>query len=105
MTDGKWTVGRPEVRVDPIPIPLLQFEGARIQKERITKQDTVDFGATIAQVAMQSKTTKEHKHTQIAAERVLKNASEPLRMEQEGWIEEVSDHWPKRYGEESRGEK
>ena len=42
-----------------------------------------------AQVAMQSKTTKEHKHTQIAAERESKNASEPLRMEQKGRIEEM----------------
>ena len=47
MTDGKWTVDRPEVRVDPIPIPPLPFEGARIQRERITKQDMDEFGATI----------------------------------------------------------
>ena len=31
MTDGKWTVDRPAVRVDPIPIPSLPFEGARVQ--------------------------------------------------------------------------
>ena len=36
MTDGQWTVDRPEVRVDPIPVPPLPFEGARIQRERIT---------------------------------------------------------------------
>ena len=53
MTDGKWTVDRPEVRVDPIPIPPLPFEGARIQRERITKKD-ID-----AKAAMPSKTTKE----------------------------------------------
>ena len=47
MTDGKWTVDRPEVRVDPIPIPPLPFKGARIQRERITKQDINEFGATI----------------------------------------------------------
>ena len=48
-TDGKWTgtVDRPEVRVDPIPIPPLPSEGARIQRERITKQDIDEFGATI----------------------------------------------------------
>ena len=39
MTDGKWTVDRPEAQVDPIPIPPLPFEGARVQRERITKQD------------------------------------------------------------------
>ena len=46
MTDGKWTMDRPEVRVERLD----------------------------AQVAMQSKTTKEHKHTLIAAERESKNA-------------------------------
>ena len=43
----RWTVDRPEVRVDLIPIPPLPFEGARIQRERITKQDIDEFGATI----------------------------------------------------------
>ena len=47
MTDGRWTVGRPEAQVDPIPIPPLPFEGARVQRERITKQDINEFGATI----------------------------------------------------------
>ena len=35
MTDGRWTVDAPDVRVDPIPIPPLPFDGARIQRERI----------------------------------------------------------------------
>ena len=47
MTDGKWTVDRPEVRVYPIPFPPLPFEGSRIQRERITRQDVDEFGATI----------------------------------------------------------
>ena len=47
MTDGRWTVDRPEAQVDPIPIPPLPFEGARIQRERITKQDIDEVGATI----------------------------------------------------------
>ena len=42
-----------------------------------------------AQVAMQSKTTKEHRHTQIDAGSELKNASELLRMEQKDWIGET----------------
>ena len=46
-TDGKWAVDRPEVRVDPIPIPPLPFEGARIHRERITTQDIDEFGATV----------------------------------------------------------
>ena len=44
MEDDRRTVDRPEVRVDPIPIPPLPFEGARIQRERI---DIDEFGATI----------------------------------------------------------
>ena len=39
-----------------------------------------------AQVVMQSRTTREHKHTQIDAGSELKNASEMLRMEQKDWI-------------------
>ena len=42
-----------------------------------------------AQVAMQSKTTKEHTPTQIVAEGELKNASESLHTEQKDWIEEM----------------
>ena len=47
MTDGKWTVDRPEVGEDPISISPLPFEGARVQRERITKQDVEKFGATV----------------------------------------------------------
>ena len=69
MTDGKWTVDRPEAQVDPIPIPPLPFEGVQVQRERITKQDTNEFRATIGcPGCMQSGTTREHKHTQIVAE-------------------------------------
>ena len=46
LTNGNWTVDRPEIRVDPVPVPLLPFAGARIQRERITKQNT-EFGATV----------------------------------------------------------
>ena len=37
--DGRWTVDRPDIRTGPIPIPPLPFEGPRIPRERITKQD------------------------------------------------------------------
>ena len=47
VTNGRWTVDRPEIEVDPIPIPPLPVEGARIQRERITKQDVDEFGATV----------------------------------------------------------
>ena len=46
MTGGRWTVDRPEAQVKPIPIPPLPFEGAQVQRERITKQDINEFGAT-----------------------------------------------------------
>ena len=90
-TDGKWTVDRPEVRVDPIPIPPLPCEGARIQRERespgkslMSSEPRLD-----AQAAMPPGTTEKHKHTQIAAECESKSASEPLRVEQKGWVEEM----------------
>ena len=35
------------MRVDPIPIPPLPLVGARIQRERITKKDIDELGATI----------------------------------------------------------
>ena len=47
MTDGRWTVDRPGLRVDPIPIPPLPFARARIQRERITKQHLESFGSTV----------------------------------------------------------
>ena len=46
-TDGRWTVDRPEIREDPVPILPLPFGGARVQRERITKQDIEKFGATV----------------------------------------------------------
>ena len=81
MTDGRWTVERPEVQVDPIPIPPLPFNGARVQRERITKQTLTSSEPRLdAQVAMQSRTTREDRHTEIDAGSELKNASEILRM-------------------------
>ena len=47
LTDVKWTVDRPGVRLDTVQIPPFSFEGARIQRESITKQDTDEFGAPI----------------------------------------------------------
>ena len=41
MADGRWTVDRPDIRTGPIPIPPLPFEGARLPRERITKQKGV----------------------------------------------------------------
>ena len=78
-----------EVRVDPIPIPLLPFEGARIQRERITKQDNDEFGATIGCPGCNCN-QRQHKITgTLTAERESKNASELFRMEQKGWVGEM----------------
>ena len=74
--------------MDPIPILPLPFEGARIQRESITKQDIEDFGALLdAQVATQSKTTKRRKPIQTVAESELKNVSESFHTEQLDWDE------------------
>ena len=90
MTDGKWTVDRPEVRVDPIPIPPLPLrEHESTGRESLSKTLMSSEPRLDAQVAMQSKTTEEHSHTQFAAECEPKNASELLRMEQKDWIEEM----------------
>ena len=47
MDNDRWKVDRPEAQMDPTPIPPLPFEGAQVQRERITKQDINEFGATI----------------------------------------------------------
>ena len=77
MTDGRWTVDRPEVRVDPIPIPPLPFEGARVQRERITKQDIDEFGATIGCPGCNA--IKDNKRAQAHSDRCRKRIEECLR--------------------------
>ena len=46
LVDGKWTVDRPVTQVDPLPPPPVPFEGARVQRERITRTDIEAFGTT-----------------------------------------------------------
>ena len=77
MTDGRWTVDRPEVRVYPIPIPPLPFEGARIQRERVTKQDIDEFGATIG--CPGSNAIRDNKRAQAHSDRCRKRIEERLR--------------------------
>ena len=79
MTDGRWTVDRPEVRVDPIPIPPLPFEGARVQRERITKQDIDEFGATIGCPGCNA--IKDNKRAQAHSDRCRKRIEECLSNE------------------------
>ena len=77
MTDGRWTVDRPQVRVDPIPIPPLPFEGARVQRERITKQDIDEFGATIGCPGCNA--IKDNKRAQAHSDRCRKRIEECFR--------------------------
>ena len=77
MTDGRWTVDRPEARNDPIPIPPLLFEGARIQRERITKQDINEFGATTGCPGCNA--IRDNKRAQARSDRCRMRIEERLR--------------------------
>ena len=77
MTDGRWTVDRPEAQVDPIPIPPLPFERARVQRARITKQDINEFGATIGCPGCNA--IKDNKRAQAHSDRCRKRIEECLR--------------------------
>ena len=78
MTDGKWTVDRTEVRVDPIPILPLPFEGVRIQRARITKQDIDEFGATIGCPGYSA--IKDNRRAQAHSDRCRTRIEECLRI-------------------------
>ena len=69
---------RPEVRVEPIPIPPLPFEGAQIQTERITKQDIDEFGATIGCPGCNA--IKDNKRAQAYSDRCRRRIEEYLRV-------------------------
>ena len=80
LTDGRWTVDRPDVQEDPVPIPPLPFEGARIQRERSTKQDIEIFGATVGchGCKCDQRQQRGHRPIQIAAGHELKCGSESI---------------------------
>ena len=82
MTDGRWTVDTPEIRVDPIPIPPLPVDGARIQRERITKQDIDEFGATIGCPGCNA--IKDNKRRQAHSVRCRRRIEESLRITPHG---------------------
>ena len=63
--------------MDPIPIPPLPFEGARVQRERITKQDIDEFGATIGCPGCNA--IKDNKRAQVHSDRCRKRIEECLR--------------------------
>ena len=77
MTDKKWTVDRPEVRGNPIPIPPLPFEEHKSRgKESPSNTLTNSEPRLDAQVAMQSRTTK---GAQAHSDRCRKRIEECLR--------------------------
>ena len=73
MESGQWT----EAQVDPFPIPPLPFEGARVQRERITKEDIDEFGATIG--CPGCKPIKDNKRAQAHSDRCRTRIEECLR--------------------------
>ena len=82
VTDGRWTVDRAEARVDPIPIPPLPFKGARIQRERIAKQDINEFGATIGCPGCNA--IMDNKRAQAHSDRCRRRVEERLRITPHG---------------------
>ena len=77
ITDGRWTVDAPEVRIDPIPILPSPFDGARVQRERITKQDIDEFGATIGCPGCNA--IRDNKRRQANSDRCRRRIEERLR--------------------------
>ena len=65
-TDSRWTVGRPKIRANPIPIPPLPLEGTRFQRERVNKQDIDEFEAIVVclgcNAVKDSKRVEAHSH-------------------------------------------
>ena len=47
LENDRRQMDRPDIREDPVPIPPLPFEGARVRRERIAKQDIDNSGATV----------------------------------------------------------
>ena len=76
-TDGNWAVDRPAVRVDPMLIPPLPFEGARVEREKITKQDIDEFGVTIGCPGCNA--IKDNKRAQAHPDRCRTGIEECLR--------------------------
>ena len=92
MTDGRWTVDRPEAQVDLIPIPPLPFEGALVQRKRIAKQDINEFGATIGCPGCNA--IKDNKRAQAHSDRCRMRIEERLR----------TTVWSRETGQKSRSD-
>ena len=82
MEGGQWT----DLKLECTPLQFLRCRSREHEsrgRESPSKTSMSSEPRLVAQAATRSGTTKEHNHTQIAAESQWKNASEPLRMEQE----------------------
>ena len=75
MEDGQLTGQKFEW--NPIPIPPPPFNGVRIQRERITKQDIDEFGATIG--CQGCNAIKDNRRAQAHSDRCRKRIEESLR--------------------------
>ena len=82
MADGRWTVDRPDIRTGPIPIPPLPFEGARLPRERITKQDKVEVRATVGCPGCNA--IKDNRRAQAHSDRCSVRIEGCLRIAQRG---------------------
>ena len=80
--DGTKKLFGKTVREDPIPIPPLPFEGARIQGERVTKQDVDKFGATVG--CPGCKAIKDNRRTQPHSYRCRERIEGCLRITPQG---------------------
>ena len=90
MTDRRWTVDRPEVRVDPIPIPPLPFGGTNPEGEnhqaRHRRVRSHDWMPRLQCDQGQKKSTSTLRSQQKANRRASQNHSAWSR---EIWTEEV----------------
>ena len=83
LTDGRWTVDKPEVRVDPSPIPPVPFAKSTSSKgKNHTKKDIDEFGATVGSPGCTA--IKDNKRAQAHSDRCRVRIEElpPLRTEQ-----------------------
>ena len=79
IVDGKWTVDRPVTQIDLLPRPPVPIEGARVQRERITRT------LQAAWVAMRSDLESEHKLTLTPAASESTNVSKELQKDLSAW--------------------
>ena len=77
MTDGRWSVDMPEVQVEVIPLPPLPFDGSSVQRERITKQDIDEFGATVGCPGCNA--IRDNKRRQAHSDRCRRRIEENLK--------------------------